>query len=78
MKHLHLVPILTLVPLIIGLLLFTQLDITLDPIMVAIMAVSYIALNVIYAVYKKTFQIHTLVEFSLVAVIAYFVLTWTV
>jgi len=78
MKHLHLVPILTLFPLIIGLLLFTQLDITLDPVMVAIMALSYIVLNVVYAIYKKTFQVHTLVEFTLVATIAYFVMTWTV
>ena len=78
MKHIHLVPILTLVPLIVGLLLFTQLDIALEPSLVAVMALSYIALNVIYAIYKKTFQVHTLVEFSLIALIAYFVMTWTV
>ena len=78
MKRSYLVPVLTTIPFIVGLLLLSQENAVLDPLLVAGIAISYVVVNTGYALYKKTFQIHTLVEFSLVALIAYFALTWTI
>ena len=78
MRGTHLLPLLTLLPFVLGVIIVTQLNVSLDPITVAIIAIGYILINALYAAYRHTFQIHTLVEFSLVALIAYFALTQSV
>lgn len=73
-KHLYLLPLLSIVPLIVVLLLMSQSDIYVDPFVFALVAVSYVAINVIYRSLHGTLKIGYVVEYSLIALLAYFVL----
>jgi len=74
-KHLHLLPILSFVPLLIALLAISSFNVYLDPLLVGLAAISYIAINIIYRALHGSLQIGYVVEYSLVALIAYYVLT---
>ena len=74
-KHLHLLPILSFLPLIAALLAVTRYNVYLDSLVIGIVAIIYVAVNIIYRHMHGTLQIGYIVEYSLVALIAYFVLT---
>jgi hypothetical protein len=74
-KHAHLLPILSFFPLLLALLAVTQLNLLLDPMVIALVAISYIAINIIYRGIYGTLQVGYIVEYSLVALISFFVLT---
>ena len=74
-KHLHLLPLLSVLPLLAVLLVVTQLNLYLDPLIIATVAITYIAVNIIYRMLHGTLKIGYVVEYSLLALIAYFVLS---
>lgn len=74
-KRLHLLPILSLLPVLLVLLLVTQFNWRPDPLFIAAVAIIYLALNVIFRVKHETFEVGYVVEYSLIALIVYFVLT---
>lgn len=74
-KHLHLLPILSIVPLLSALLAVSKLNLYLDPLILGFIAISYLAINVIYCSLHGHLSIGYTVEYSLLALIAYFVLT---
>jgi hypothetical protein len=74
-KNQHLISIATLLPLLAGGILVTQYDVALSPTAVALICSFYLLSNVIYGVIRKTFELHMIVEFSLIAMIAFFALT---
>ncbi|HEX9595060.1 MAG TPA: hypothetical protein VF996_02950 [Candidatus Saccharimonadales bacterium] len=74
-KHLHLLPILSFLPLIAALLAITRYNVFIDSFLIGSVAIIYVALNIIYRHMHGSLQIGYIVEYSLVALIAYFVLT---
>lgn len=74
-KHLHLLPIVSFLPLIAVLLTAAHAHIYLDPFIVGLVSISYVAINVIYRHIHGTLNIGYVVEYSLVALLVYFVLT---
>lgn len=73
-KHLHLLPILSVVPLLVALLVVSQLNLYLDPLVLAFVSVAYLAINIIYRSLHGHLSVGYVVEYSLLALIAYFVL----
>ena len=73
-KHLHLLPILSVVPLLAALLVISQLNVYLDPLILALVTITYVAVNIIYRSLHGHLSIGYVVEYSLLALIAYFVL----
>jgi hypothetical protein len=74
-KHLHLLPILSFLPLIAALLAITVYSVRLDQFAVAMVAIGYVAINIIYRALHGTLQVGYIVEYSLSALLVYFVLT---
>lgn len=74
-KHLHLLPLLSVIPLLAALLVATRLNLYLDPLIIAAVAIAYLAVNLIYRMLHGTLKIGYVVEYSLLALIAYFVLS---
>ncbi len=75
MRREYLLPVLLFAPLLIILLLLSQLEYSISPSIVAVVIVIYLVANVAYSVVKGIFHISILVELTLVSLIAYFVLT---
>lgn len=74
-RHLHLLPVLSFVPLIAALAAITRFNIHLDPLLIGLVALMYVAVNVIYRLIHGSLQVGYIVEYSLIALVAYFVLT---
>lgn len=76
MKRTYLVPILAVIPVIIAIVVLSELEYDMTPGVVGLLIVAYVGINVIYAVVKKTFHISMFVELALVSMIAYLVLVY--
>lgn len=74
-RHLHLLPVLSFMPLLIALLSISYFNVYLDPLIIGVVSIAYVAINIIYRHLHGSLQIGYIVECSLVALIAYFVLT---
>lgn len=74
-RHVHLLPIISLLPMLFILLAASQFDIYLDPLLIAMAAIGYIALNIIYRALHESLEVGYVVEYSLVALLAYFIMT---
>lgn len=74
-KHLHLLPIISFIPLFGALLAITQFNVNLDPLIIGIATISYIALNIIYRALHESLEVGYVVEYSLIALVTYFILT---
>lgn len=74
-KHLYLLPVLSIVPMVAVLLAMSRLNLYFDSIVYAGVAVAYVAINVIYRNLHGTLKPYYVVEYSLVALLAYFVLS---
>lgn len=74
-KHLHLLPILSFVPLLMALLAVTQFGAYLEPIVVAIVATGYLTINIIYRLVRGTLQISYIVEYSLISLLTFLILS---
>jgi hypothetical protein len=74
-RHLHLLPIISFIPLILALVAITTAGWYLDPLFIGFATISYIAVNIIYRALHGSFQVSYVVEYSLLGLIAYFVLT---
>lgn len=75
MNRSYLLPILAFIPLAIIIITLVELEYDFTPLTIGLIIALYFAANVIYSVMKKTFHVSMLVELSLVALIAFFVLT---
>jgi hypothetical protein len=74
-KHLHLLPILSFAPLLIALLAVTQIEnVVLDSLTIAVVALTYLAVNVIYRLLHGSLEVYLIIEYSLIALLAFFVL----
>lgn len=74
-KHLYLLPVLSIVPLVAALLVISRLNIYLDPLLIAFVSIAYLAVNVIYRSLHGTLKIGYVVEYALIALFAFFVLS---
>ena len=74
-KHLHLLPVLSFLPLLAALISVTRFEVYLEPFIRGLAAIAYVAINIIYRIIHGSLQIGYVVEYSLIALIAYFVLT---
>lgn len=73
-KHLYLLPLLSIVPLVAALLVISRLNIYLDPLLIAFVSITYLAVNVIYRSLHGTLRVGYVVEYALIALFAFFVL----
>lgn len=73
-KHLHLLPLLSVVPLLAALLVVSQLNLYVDPLILAFVAIAYLAVNIIYRSLHGHLRVGYIIEYSLLALIAYFVM----
>lgn len=74
-KHLHLLPLLSVLPFLAALSVVTRLNLYLDPLVIATVSIAYLAVNIIYRMLHGTLKTGYVVEYSLLALIAYFVLS---
>ncbi|HEX9679796.1 MAG TPA: hypothetical protein VGA08_04235 [Candidatus Saccharimonadales bacterium] len=74
-KRLHLLPLLSFLPLLMALFAASQLNLYLDPLLIGLVSIAYVAVNIIYRQLHGSLQIGYIVEYSLIGLIAYFVLT---
>lgn len=74
-KKLYLLPILSIVPMVVVLLAMSRLNLYFDSIVYAAVAIAYVAINVIYRSLHGTLKPYYVVEYSLIALFAYFVLS---
>lgn len=74
-RHLHLLPIVSFLPILFLLLIISQFDWYIDPLALAAAAIGYLALNIIYRALHESLEVGYVVEYSLIALLAYFVLT---
>jgi hypothetical protein len=74
-KHLYLLPVISIVPFVAALLVISRYKLNPDPILFAAVAITYLAVNVIYRLLRGTLKIGYVVEYSLIALFAYFVLS---
>lgn len=74
-RHLHLLPVLSILPMLIALLVISQYNFYLDPLLIGLVSIVYLAANIIYRLLHGTLVVGYIVEYSLVALIAYFVLS---
>lgn len=76
MKRGYLVPVLAIIPVIIVIYMLSELEYGMTPSVVGLLIVTYVAINVIYSVLRKTFHVSMFVELALVSMIAYLVLVY--
>ena len=74
-RRVHLLPLISFLPLIAALILATYFELYLDNLFNFIIALSYVVINVIYRMIKKTLNVSYVIEYSLVSILAYFILT---
>lgn len=74
-RHVHLLPILSILPILVALLLVSQYNFYLDPLLIGLISIAYLAVNIIYRLLHGTLVVGYIVEYSLIALIAYFVLS---
>lgn len=74
-KHIHLLPVLSFLPLLAVLLAITQFNVYMDPLVIGLVSILYVTINVIYRHIHGTLKVGYIVEYSLVALIAYSVIT---
>ncbi len=75
MRRVHLMPLVSFLPLLIALILVTYLHLYLSHLLIFIVAVSYVVINVTYRMLRRTLNIAYIVEYALVSVLVYFILT---
>lgn len=74
MRRLHLLPIASFLILALAVILITQYNIYLDPLLIGAAVISYVCINVIWRLIRKTLVVGYIVEYSLIALIVYFIL----
>jgi len=74
MRRLHLLPIASFLILVLVMILITQYNVYLDPLVIGIAVISYVAINVIWRLIHKTLEVGYVIEYSLIALIVYFIL----
>lgn len=74
MRRLHLLPIASFLVLVLVMILITQYNVYLDPLVIGIAVISYVSINVIWRLIHKTLEVGYVVEYSLIALIVYFIL----
>ena len=74
MRRLHLLPIASFLVLVLVMILITQYNVYLDPLVIGIAVISYVSINVIWRLIHKTLEVGYVIEYSLIALIVYFIL----